>query len=758
MKTARVEEKEGKGEGRKSPVAGAIAFSEDTTNRRAGEEEVVDVSDEELIAIARSWILRALASAAANEGGGGREDNGHYAKLLSDLRNPRLNSPANASAMCIRLTALAQTVSYLDQNKHQALLMYLLGMSLWLYSEEVVEALLKFVTNLATVSGSFVPQCLDMLVRNFLPPSCGLPAFLDSFTRAGLMTGTFNMEKLRMQASQHIAKKDGVLGHLHSALHQILKLVPTAAFWMQNILVQRMPHRTSGKQWLALYFENLLRLGSSTLDGALGSQILLAVVDRLIEIDVEIRWEDILKEDDSSKVFMFHVNLEDDNHHHGDSAKEADEGTYIVSDLAGPGSEAQHGLVVPQSIHRGDVPTLDEMADKMDMLMDMTFDHLQICIKQYHGNLVFDTLIRSFQTTILDTHKCKFTQFLIFYMCSLDPATYGSRFAVLLYKIFTSKANPPNKQMSAAAYLASYLARAGYLPPFVVLDSVRSLLSWCLSYTKLVEDWRNHSTSSINPSAHGVFYSACQAVMYVLCFRLKGLMDSSQNKKMLQDLPLQELVEHHLEPLTVCLPSVVEEFVKQASLAKLVNCRAWLESKECAEAQITGSFGGEIQLDMFFPFDPYLLRQSNRFIHPIYIQWPMVEVPEIHDDCPEGEEDNKFHKSTFSENPSSSFEEGSLFSPQHLLHSPSTSVGSLDQGFIEESYQEDNKHWDMQKRPQSFAKALFEPGNFNTNASVYKDHEFLDHMSFTPPHELPRMPARLPTSTLPLSFHVRELF
>ncbi len=187
-----------------------------------------------------------------------------------------------------------------------------------------------------------------------------------------------------------------------------------------------MPHRTSGKQWLALYFENLLRLGSSTLDGALGSQILLAVVDRLIEIDVEIRWEDILKEDDSSKVFMFHVNLEDDNHHHGDSAKEADEGTYIVSDLAGPGSEAQHGLVVPHSIHRGDVPTLDEMADKMDMLMDMTFDHLQICMKQYHGNLVFDTLIRSFQTTILDTHKCKFTQFLIFYMCSLDPAMYGS--------------------------------------------------------------------------------------------------------------------------------------------------------------------------------------------------------------------------------------------------------------------------------------------------------------------------------------------
>jgi hypothetical protein len=64
----------------------------------------------------------------------------------------------------------------------------------------------------------------------------------------------------------------------------------------------------------------------------------------------------------------------------------------------------------------------------------------------------------------------------------------------------------------------------------------------------------------------------------------------------------------------------------------------------------------------------------------------------------------------------------------------------------------------MQRRPQTFAKALFEPGNFDSNAGVYKDHEFLDHMSFTPPHELPRMPARLPPSTLPLSLHVRELF
>ncbi|CAM6032913.1 unnamed protein product, partial [Sphagnum compactum] len=601
-----------------------LAVSEVTTHG-VGETEV---SDEELIAIARSWILRALASASS------RGDKGHYNKLLSDLRDPRINDIASVSALSIRLTALSQTVSYFDEHDHQTLLMYLLGMSVWIYSDEVVDSLLGFVVNLATVNGSYVSQCLDMLVRNFLPPSCCLPAFLDSFSRSGLMMGFLSMDKLRTQALEHIVRKDAVLGCLHSALHQILELVPTAAFRLQRIVVQRMPHRTTEKQWLALYFESMLKLESSTLGGALGGQMLLAVVDRLIEIDVEIRWEDILKEEDSNKVFMFHMNLEDENNV---DAKEAEDGVCLASDLSGPGIEAkhQHGLMVGRSAQDGVLPTLDEMADKMDLMMDMTFNHLQMCVNQGHCNLVFETLIWSFQTTILDTHKSKFTQFLIFYVCSLAPTTCGSSFALLLCDIFTSKMRPPNTRMSAAAYLASYLARASYLPPSVILDSVRSLLEWCVSYAQLAEDRKNPSMSTADPVMHGVFYSACQAVMYVLCFRLKELTDDPRQKRALRTLPLQELVEHHLNPLSVCLPSVVEEFVKQASLAQLVDCRVWADSKEFPGSQVMRSFGGDIRLDMFFPFDPYLLKQSDRFIRPNFIQWSMVEPPEILEDVHE---------------------------------------------------------------------------------------------------------------------------
>lgn len=39
-------------------------------------------------------------------------------------------------------------------------------------------------------------------------------------------------------------------------------------------------------QWNALYVENMLRVESSAIGEIIGSRILMAVVDRLIEIDV----------------------------------------------------------------------------------------------------------------------------------------------------------------------------------------------------------------------------------------------------------------------------------------------------------------------------------------------------------------------------------------------------------------------------------------------------------------------------------------
>jgi RNA polymerase I-specific transcription initiation factor RRN3 len=73
-----------------------------------------------------------------------------------------------------------------------------------------MDALLAFVVNLSTTNSSFVPECLDMVVQNFLPPSCGLPTFLDSCSRNEFVIGSLTVEKLRMRSAQHLANKDTV--------------------------------------------------------------------------------------------------------------------------------------------------------------------------------------------------------------------------------------------------------------------------------------------------------------------------------------------------------------------------------------------------------------------------------------------------------------------------------------------------------------------------------------------------------------------
>lgn len=183
---------------------GELPLQQHSNQLNSNAEHSKPLSSEELQSTARAWMIKALKSGADGV------DKGFYTKLCEDFREPLLHAPDSAALLTLRLNALSQTVGYLNERSHRTLLQYVLGMSVWTYSYEVVDALLAFVVNLSTANGCFVPDCLDMLVRNFLPPSCGLPSFFDSFTRTGLMMGLTTMDKLKLAAVEHLAKKDKV--------------------------------------------------------------------------------------------------------------------------------------------------------------------------------------------------------------------------------------------------------------------------------------------------------------------------------------------------------------------------------------------------------------------------------------------------------------------------------------------------------------------------------------------------------------------
>nr|XP_010913887.2 RNA polymerase I-specific transcription initiation factor RRN3 isoform X6 [Elaeis guineensis] len=349
---------------------------------------------------------------------------------------------------------------------------------------------------------------------------------------------------------------------------------------------------------IVVFVECMLGLESDEIGEFLGNILLAKVVDLLTDIDVNISWEDILQEDHNKGIFDMELEEWEENTDNiaKDSIKNLEESNRILN---------------------GNV-----FAEKLDSLMVIVCEYLKLCADGGHLLKVFEMLMEIFRRTVMNAYKSKFAQFVMFYACSLDPEICGLKFAVLLTDIFVSKIESPLSRMSAVSYLASYLSRAKFISSSLVASILKRLVDWCFEYCQL------HSIQEkiVKPEAHRVFYSGCQAVMYVLCFRMRSIMDVPHLKSLLLHMPLSSIMCHPLDPLKVCLPSIVQEFLRQAKAARLFNKSVPSLYDNLLESEFSKAFGGIERLDMFFPFDPYLLKESDRFMRPHFEFWSMVKT------------------------------------------------------------------------------------------------------------------------------------
>mmetsp|Transcript_16634 Transcript_16634/g.46413 ORF Transcript_16634/g.46413 Transcript_16634/m.46413 type:complete len:331 (-) Transcript_16634:144-1136(-) len=144
---------------------------------------------------------------------------------------------------------------------------------------------------------------------------------------------------------------------------------------------------------------------------------------------------------------------------------------------------------------------------------------------------------------------------------------------------------------------------------------------------RLSSDRRTQVVPSQSSQAqHQVFYAVSQALLYVLCYHLDSLMQPKADPKLaiaaqsVVSQMLPRLLSHELDPLSKCLPSVAEEFARQTAALGLLQC-----SKLAKEAQRKGDGAARESrpLEMFFPFDPYLLLRSRAFLQlpDTYVTW-----------------------------------------------------------------------------------------------------------------------------------------
>lgn len=114
-------------------------------------------------------------------------------------------------------------------------------------------------------------------------------------------------------------------------------------------------------------------------------------------------------------------------------------------------------------------------------------------------------------------------------------------------------------------------------------------------------------------------------------------MDVPDLKSLLLQLPLEPILCSSLDPLKVCLPTIVYEFLRQAKAARLFKTSTTFPYDNLLESEFSKAFGGIERLDMFFPFDPYLLRESDRFMRPHFEFWSMVRT--TYSNCNSEDED-----------------------------------------------------------------------------------------------------------------------
>ncbi|CAA3008355.1 Hypothetical predicted protein [Olea europaea subsp. europaea] len=344
--------------------------------------------------------------------------------------------PEEVALLVTCLKALDGAVSCISIVHHQRLLAAIFGMSLWNYGTDVIDALVDLLISLAASSGDYVDLCLGTLVSNFMPPSSSSSYFIEM-----------------LKQPRGLAKKGQVLDHVHSTLKHIANLVPLSSLRLEKMDTDRMPNIYTKEPFIVIYVENMLKLESGAMHELVGSTMLLAIMDRLIDLDVEIAWDDILQDDFCKGIFDMELeDLEKPDYHIQQDGDELTRESFIQRFLGG-----------------------NLIAEKLDSLMVLMFEHLLSCCESGCLIQVFETL-QSFQKTFLTAYKSKFAQFVMFYSCSLDPENCGKIFASTLLEIFVNH---------------------------IYLE--RSVANWCYGYCKKQD-------GGVNPRAHKVFYVGCQVL------------------------------------------------------------------------------------------------------------------------------------------------------------------------------------------------------------------------------------------------------
>src|SRR5690606_30164488 len=101
---------------------------------------------------------------------------------------------------------------------------------------------------------------------------------------------------------------------------------------------------------------------------------------------------------------------------------------------------------------------------------------------------------------------------------------------------------------------------------------------------------------------------------------------------------MERAITSRFNPLKVCSQDVVEQFAEIAHYLDFMYCYSIIEKNN---RTVIDRYRME-QLDAYFPFDPYKLKKSKRWVEDVYVPWkPIKGMDESGYESDEGSEDDE---------------------------------------------------------------------------------------------------------------------
>ncbi|KAG8856741.1 hypothetical protein FRB96_006244 [Tulasnella sp. 330] len=570
--------------------------------------------------------------------------------------------------LLVWISALTHVVSGLER-VHAPLVDALIALPWTTMHEDVAISYMNFLGMLVSARPEYLTGVLTKIVRGFTYQS-GMKAIGGSDNKSG-------------ETSKDPMSRRLVYNRLHGLLQRLLSLIPTLSTTLEPLLVRTFPHKRQEKNAQVTYIRNILRVSSYCPE--LGDRILATVVDRAIQIDVEIQVElEDLDEDMLGDEVILHKDPFDTVLGQSDDGDdEEDSGGDALSDISSDAESASSQLGAQQKDVPTDLTHVTEMISKLDAILKLLFEHLDEIgsqsqpgssdtdsipptpishphsppptLEEVHAirRQKFLSLLTIFDRTIIRTFKSRYTQFLLFWYSSLDP-----EFADLFQGLLVSRAlfeveQPMVTRCAAASYIASLVSRAR----FVDRDSTRQVVGLLCQYLEGQLDELNvliggSGSGPVNVSGgqFAVFYAVAQAVFLIFCFRWRdllsdqgvgsvedetddlfgvkklGLGSTDGSRKWISELDVfPRLIPSPLNPLKVCSMNVVKQFAHIAQATGFVYCYGIIESNRRAE------WSSAVSSPLATP-TAGLKRPSFMLTTPSKVGIPAVILPSASDD------------------------------------------------------------------------------------------------------------------------------